>query len=274
MKKIIIFLTTCLLLLGSLAGVASAQAEVQAAKDYYPDLDYSMGAKKYGTTYMGDVLEQLLGEELSEAEKSLIREKFEGQNAIRYSRPSIVKPQIMYGGDRLSVVVMQDYIFDAEYDYEIYWTPVRLIVGGQSADFEPAPDVGEDHYRAEVAGIEESNNVLITVEFATTFTVSADTLNDFVNYAYDTALSLTDDYTVYQTELEQYRLKLEAYQNNQAEWTLYQTKTDEYLDYLDQVALYQDYLMYQDYLASMKLISAIKSNIPRCMKLIKARFLW
>ena len=97
MKKIIIILTTCLLLMGSLASAVSAQAEAQADK-YYDDLDYSMGSKKSGTTYMGDVLEQLLGEELTEVEKSLIREKFGGQNVVRYKRPSIVQPQISYDG--------------------------------------------------------------------------------------------------------------------------------------------------------------------------------
>jgi len=262
MKKIIVLLITCLLLISSLAGVAaSAQVYSQPAAQVaegYPDLDYSMGAQKYGTTYMGDILEQLLGEPLTAQEKNVIRDAFPGQNVLIYKRPSIVNPKITYDGENgeLSVVVKQDYIFDVNYDYEIYWTPSRLIVGGQSVSFEPAADVGNEYYRATMQGITWSSNVLLTVEYTSEFVISADTINDFVNFAYDTAVSLTDDYEIYQTALEQYQLKLNAYYDNQEEWTLYQNKMDAYRDHLDKVALYQDFLLCKDYWAEMEVYDA------------------
>ncbi len=261
MKKIIVLLTTCLLLISSLAGVVSAQDASQLsalAAESYPDLDYSMGANKYGTTYMGDVLEQLLGKQLTEQEKNAIRDEFPGQNVLTYKRPSIVNPQISYDGElgELSVVVMKDYIFDAAYDYEIYWTPARLVVGGQSARFEPAADVGEGYYRAAVRGIAWSSNVLMTVEYTSEFVISGETLNDFVNFAYDTAVSLTDDYQIYQTALEQYRFELNAYHENQEDWTRYREEMDAYRDHLDKVALYQDYLLCLDYWAEMEIYDA------------------
>lgn len=258
MKKIIVLLTVCLLLAGSLAGVASAQDLSQPsalAAESYPDLDYSMGAKKYGTAYMGDVLEQLLGEQLTEAEKNVIRSEFSGQNVLTYKRPSIVDPQITYDGElgKLSVVVKEDYIFDAGYDYEIYWTPTKLTVGGQSVAFEPASDLGDGYYRARVQGISWSSNVLITVEYSSEFVISADTLNDFVNFAFDTAESLTGDYRVYRTAMEQYQLKLDAYHENQVAWTRYSEEMDAYRDHQDKVALYKDYLLCLDYWAEMEI---------------------
>ena len=119
MKKIIVLLTACLLLIGSMAGVVASAQDVSRpsalAAESYPDLDYSMGAKKYGTAYMGDVLEQLLGAPLTEEEKNVIRSEFPGQNVLTYKRPSIVNPQVSYDGENgeLCVVVKQDYIFAA-----------------------------------------------------------------------------------------------------------------------------------------------------------------
>lgn len=253
MKRIVVLLTTCLLIMGSIMGIAATQVSPQVTVDY-PDLDYSMGANKYGTVYMGDVLEKLLGKELSAFEKDVIRNDFPGQNALYYKRPSIIKPQVSYDGDleELTVVISEDYIYDADYDCEIHWRPSGITADGKYAKFEPAADLGKEFYRAVVRGVAWSANILITIEYSADFTISADTLNDFVNFAYDTAAALNDEYAVYQTSLEQYQIELDAYNENQVEWVDYQTELDAYKDYLDKVALYQDYLLYLDYLEIKK----------------------
>ena len=253
MKKIVVFLTACLLLIGTLVGTAAAETTPRVRKKY-SDLDYSMGSTKSATVYMGDVLEQLYGYQLTDAEKNLIRYKFDGQNVLYYKRPSIIDPQITYNGEtqQLTVILMDDYIYNSRYDYDICWTPSRVVINGKSGKFSPAPDVDANYFRATVEGVAWSSNVLMTVEYTSQFTISADTLNDFVNFAYDTAVSLDGEYAIYQSSLEQYNLKLDEYNENQIEWTRYQAELDAYRDHQYQEALYADYLLYQQYLAEMK----------------------
>jgi len=253
MKKIVVFLTACLLLIGTLVGTAAAETTPRVRKKY-SDLDYSMGSTKSATVYMGDVLEQLYGYQLTDAEKNLIRYKFDGQNVLYYKRPSIIDPQITYNGEtqQLTVILMDDYIYNSRYDYDICWTPSRVVINGKSGKFSPAPDVDANYFRATVEGVAWSSNVLMTVEYTSQFTISADTLNDFANFAYDTAVSLDGEYAIYQSSLEQYNIKLDEYNENQIEWTRYQSDLDAYRDHQYQEALYADYLLYQQYLAEMQ----------------------
>jgi hypothetical protein len=92
MKKIVVLLTACLLLIGMTISIA-AQTTTYADVVNYEDLDYSENPKKAGSIYMGDVLDALPDVSVSDEEKAYIRYKFDGQNALYYTKPSVICTQ-------------------------------------------------------------------------------------------------------------------------------------------------------------------------------------
>ena len=84
MKKIVVLLTACLLLLGASLSVAAQVTEPIAALNYN-DLDYRESTKKTATAYMGDVLASLEGITVSEQERAYIRYEFNGQSVLYYT---------------------------------------------------------------------------------------------------------------------------------------------------------------------------------------------
>ena len=247
MKRILILLTACLLLCCALIGTASAQASTLAA-GRYSDLNYATGSQR-SAMYMGDVLEQLLEEKLTEQEKDAIRYSFNGQNALQYTRPIVFDPEITYDGEKeqLCLVLMDDFNITSS-GVPVLWTPVSATIGDYKADFVSAPDAGSNHYRAVFEGFVWTNSVTATITYQASFVISAATLNDFVNFAYDKAVQLDQDYAHYEVALAQYRIALSAYEQNVADWEDYRMELSTYEIYLDRVALYRDYLLKQQYL--------------------------
>ncbi|MBQ7378611.1 MAG: hypothetical protein IJW70_02890 [Clostridia bacterium] len=251
MRKIVVILTACLLLAGMMITVG-AQTAASRAVDY-DDLNYSVDRKKAGIIYMGQILEQLTGQEISDEEKDFIRYKFNGQNVLYYTKPMFATPTVDYDGEnyRLSVIVMDDY-YEAENGQDVFWTPDYVTIGEKTAEFAPAPDVGENYYRAVFEDVEWTTDVSMTIEYSADLILSAETLNEFVNFAFDGALILDSELAAYEHEQIVYQEALAAYEQNRKEWLVYNTAMDAYRDHMDLVALYNDYLAYQDYLAEMK----------------------
>ena len=251
MRKIVVILTACLLLAGMMITVGAQTAAPQAVD--FDDLNYSIDRKKAGIIYMGQILEQLTGQEISDEETDFIHYKFNGQNVLYYTKPMFAAPTVDYDGEnyRLSVIVMDDY-YEAENGQDVFWTPDYVTIGERTAEFAPAPDVGENYYRAVFEDVEWTTDVSMTIEYSADLTLSAETLNKFVNFAFDGALTLDSELAAYEHNQIVYQEALTAYEQNREEWLEYNTDMDAYRDHMDLVALYHDYLAYQDYLAKMK----------------------
>lgn len=248
MKRIVVLLTACLLLLGLSVSVA-AQSSVQAQATDYPDLTYSENSKK-ACLYMGDLLAQIPGFKISDQEKSYIRYQFSGQNALYYVKPSVIDLDYKYDGEtgQLTIVMMDDYQVLQKLGKDVVWTPTTANLGDLTASFSPAPDVGENYYRAVLKDVKWSESVNLTIEYASDFTITADTLNDFVNFAYEKAVQLDQEYVTFEAQLLAYQTAKQDYDKYREDLEKYNSEYDKYTIYLNSAALYRDYLAYQAYL--------------------------
>ncbi len=256
MKRIVVILTACLLLIGATLTIA-AQSTAPVASLEYEDLEYRENPNitaGLGTAQMGDVLSGIEGLTVTDAEKAYIRYEFDGQHVLYFTKPALGDKQFEYDGElqELTVVVQGDSYSPARYDTIIDWIPVSAsiatLTGTSTASFEPAEDLGENYYRAVLYNVPWSPNMTPVVEYRAKFEVAAGTLNDFVNFAYEQALLLTDEYAVYEAELAAYKVLMQAYEQNRGEWSEYEQALDQYKLHLALVEKYQDYLIYQEYL--------------------------
>ncbi len=249
MKKIVVILTACLLMLGMTVSIA-AQSTSKAGTVNYDDLNYSEQMNK-ATIQMGDVLAQIPGFTVSEAEKNYIQHKFSGQNVLYYKKPVVQDLECVYDGEtqQLTVVLAYDYQYLQSMDKEVLWIPAKVSVGTSIANFSPAQD---NYYRATLENVTWSKNLTLTVEYAADFTITADTLNDFINFAYDGTLQLDREYVAFDAEWTVYQAAKLAYDTYRKDMDTYNTDCVKYELYLNSVALYNDYLVYQDHLEDVR----------------------
>ncbi len=249
MKKIVVLLTACLLIVGASLSVAAQVVAPTAALDY-EDLDFRESPSKTATVQIGEVLDNIDGVTLSQQEKNFIRYEYSGQHVLYYTKPALIDKQYAYDGEHrcLTVTLMQDSYQPQKHDEIVVWTPHTVKVGDAVGYFAPAPDLGTDYYRAVIEDIDWSADMVATIEYSTEFEISAQTLNEFVNFAYEQSLLLHDEYQSLEARLAAYRVLLEAYEQNRDQWTQYQSQSDQYELYLAKVAMYKDYLAYQNYL--------------------------
>ena len=242
MKKVVVLLTACLLALCTVLSVAAQTTERVVG---YNDLNYATSANGAVTVQMGDVL-SLLGVSVTDAEKDYIRYHFDGQCALYYTRPDAYVENDLTTYDaqtrRLELVVQDD--FHENQDNYLIWVPVTATIGETTAEFAPATDLGGQYYRAVFENMDWAASMDVSIDYRADLTLTADTLNDFINFAYDGAVELTNDKLIYDQSLA-------AYEQSVIEWKQYNEDKARYDDYLDQVALYRDYLAYQAYLAAM-----------------------
>ena len=243
MKKIVVFLTTCLLLICTVISIAAQGTASEAP--LHGDLNYSDSLHGAVTVQIGDLLSQLGGFTVTDAEKNFIRYNYDGQSVLYYSKPSIydLKPAYDASEKTLSVVVKNDRHV-GEYA-TLVWIPATAVIGDAVASFAPATDLGSDYYRAVFENMAWSDSMDVTIEYCADIVLTAETLNDFVNYAFDSAVQLD-------AEKISYEQALADYQQNVAEWEQFEKDMAAYDIYLDKVALYQDYLAYQDYLLRLE----------------------
>lgn len=252
MKKIVVLLTACLLLLG-MAISASAQITPKANTVDYDDLNFSVQLNKASSIQMGDVLDQIPNVSVSAQERNYIRYHFEKQSVLYYTKPTVMGLQSEYDGEtrQLTVVMMDDYQVLTNQNTDVVWVPWQVSVGNSVAEFVPAPDIGANYYRAVLKEVAWSANATLTVEYASDFTISAETLNDFINFAYEKALELDKEHVVFEAELAVYQEKKQAYDAYRQELDAYNNEYDKYELYLNSVALYEDYLLYKAFLEKL-----------------------
>ena len=249
MKKIVVLLTACLLLIGMTISIA-AQTTTYANTPDYEDLDYSENLKKAGSIYMGEVLDALTDVSVSDAEKAYIRYKFEGQNALYYSKPAVSGMQFDYDGEtEVLTLLVNAYYYVSSRGQDILWVPNTVRCGDSAAKFEPAPDVGPSSYRVVLEDVTWSANVMLVLEYCADFRVTSDSLNAFTNFAYEQALLLDEEYASFEIEKGIYDAALAEYQEIRALWDQYEAACDKHDLYLYSLDLYADYLKYQDFLA-------------------------
>ena len=246
MKKIVVLLTACLLMICTVLSVA-AQATEQAA-DQYADLDYRTGANGGVSVPMGDVLSQL-GVGVTKEEKDYIYSHFDWKyHALQYTRPDAYVDHELTRYDAeekcLELIAQDDFHENESNGNYLIWEPHTATIGDMSAAFVPAPDLGDSYYRAMFENIEWSASMDVTIDYHARLTLSADTLNAFVNFAYDGAVSLENEKTAYEQALA-------AYNQSVQDWSDYNEASARYEIYQGQVDLYHDYCEYQTHLASL-----------------------
>ena len=250
MKRILILLAACLLLIGAIVGTVAANTPTHAAAQY-SDLDYRVSNGKYNDpVFMGDVLDMLLDEDVTQQEKDALRYDFGGSYALYTTSPMMMDLDVTYDGKTQTLtIIVGDYYDEARNGNPFLWIPFKAKVGDLVADFEQT-DFSEFHYCAVIEGLEWTDEaVSLSLEYQADFEISDDTLNDFINFAYEKSLELDDLYAAYELKLSKYEADLNAYNENQLEWDLYNTEMVKYENHLAELALYADYLLYQDYLA-------------------------
>lgn len=251
MRKAVVFLTTCLLISCALLGVVSASdAAVYALRD--SDLNFSENSQTASGVTLDAVLESLLGEPITDAERNVLRYKFSGNNVLQYTRPDVNSPTVSYDGESGTLVLtLEDDYYVTQSGGEVIWTPASATVGQHTATFEPAPDLGETYYRATFEQVEWTPSVSFTVEYQSDFVLSASVLNEFINFAYQRALTLDSEMQAYELRLTEYNQKVLDYERNRADWEQYEVDLDAYNVYEERLALYQSYLAYQQYLKDL-----------------------
>ncbi|MBQ1233614.1 MAG: hypothetical protein IIX86_08785, partial [Clostridia bacterium] len=246
-------LTVCLLSVCAVLS-ATAQAVEPIAAPTYNDLDYRYNNKKIATAYIGDVLDSIPGITVSDAEKSYILYESGGRQAVMYyTKPQLLEHDHQYDGanSRLTVTVQQDSYVPKEHpDKVVDWIPVTCTIGDRVAEFVPAPDLGEGGYhRAVFENFDWTAEAMTAmVDYRAEFEVSAETLNKYVNYAYEQSLLLHEEYASLEARIAAYREALAAYERISAEWEKYESDSEQYELYLAKAAMYRDYLKYQAYL--------------------------
>ncbi len=252
MKKIVVILTACLLILGASLSIA-AQVTEPIAANTYDDLDFRGSSSKNATEQMGEVLDRVEGVEMSAQEKNFIRYAYEGQHVLYYTRPSLNDLDYEYdGGDkRLIVTVAEDLYKPKKHDAFVVWQPMTVTIGDVTCDFAPASDLGEGMYRAVFENLEWSAELTATIEYGAELEITAATLNDFVNFAYQNSLVLHDEYASLEARLDAYRVALQAYEQNRDQWLQYENECDRYDLHLAKSAMYKDYVAYQNYLSQL-----------------------
>lgn len=249
MKRIVVILTACLLLLGATLSVAAQVTEPVAANDY-DDLDFRGNSSKNATEQMGEVLDRVEGITMSSQEKNFIRYAYEGQHVLYYTKPVLNDLECDYdgGSKSLTVTVAEDYYKPKKHADFVVWQPLTVTVGDLIGAFAPAPDLGEGYYRAILENVEWSAELTATIEYGAELEITAATLNDFINFAYDNSLTLHDEYASLESRLDAYRVALQAYEQNRDLWLQYENECDQYDLYLAKCAMYKDYVAYQNYL--------------------------
>ncbi len=251
MRKTVVFITAFILIAGALLGTAAAN-DIASLALSDSDLNFSESDTGAASMTLDEVLEGLLGEPVSDAEKNVLRYKFRGQNVLYYTKPDVNFPAVSYDGETgiLTLTLEDDYYYDRS-DRLIVWTPVSATMGEHTVTFAPAPDVAEYAYRATFENVDWTASVSFTIEYQSDFVLSAAALNEFVNFAYQRALSLDSEKQAYELKLTEYNQKVLDYERNRAEWEKYETDLDAYNVYQERLALYNAYLAYQQYLADV-----------------------
>lgn len=252
MKKIVVLLTACLLLLGAAVSVAAQVAEPAAVLDN-DALDYRETPKKTAASSMGDVLDSIEGVTVSDAEKAYFRYEFNGQSVLYYTKPALINRQYEYDGvhQYLTVTVKQDSYEPQKHDTVVVWIPTTATVGASTAEFVPAPDLGEGYYRAVIENVSPTAEVTAMVEYRAELDVPAEALNEYINHAYEQALLLHDEFTTLEERRAAYQTALQAYEQSRLEWDKYDSDSDQYELHQAKAAKYQDYLAYQAYLVRL-----------------------
>ncbi len=252
MRKTVVLITAFILVAVALLGnVAASDVSSLTLRD--SDLNFSENTSSAAGMTLDEVLESLLGEPVSDAESNVLRYKFSGQNVLYYTKPDVNDPVVSYDGETgtLTLTLEDDYYY-TQYGRDVVWTPVVATLGDRTAEFLPAPDLGEYYYRAEFENVEWTVSVSLTIEYQSDFVLSASALNEFVNFAYQRALSLDDEKVAYELKLTEYNQKVLDYERNRAEWEKYEADLDAYNAYQERLALYQSYLAYQKYLSELE----------------------
>lgn len=247
MRKAVVFLTTCLLVACALLGVISAD-DVASYASRDSDLNFSESAQTAAEMTLDQVLESLLGQPITDAERNVLLYKFNGNNVLQYTKPDVKSPCVNYDGETKTLeLTLEDVSQTTQSGGEVIWTPVRATVGEHTAEFVPAPDLGEFYYRAIFEQVEWTPSVSFTIEYQSDFVLSAEVLNGFINYAYQRALTLDGEMQAFELRLSDYNQKVLEYELNRAEWEQYEVDLDNYDSYRERLALYEKYLAYQQY---------------------------
>ncbi len=202
----------------------------------YESLDYSRGSfYGYETLPAEKIIEQILGDAVSEEEKRFLEEF--STVSIKYT-PKIPSSAITTSenGDTLTVKAKK-YSYTAKNGAEVIWLPSVATYNGQALPF---LESGEE-YIADFEKSSDLDEIYVTVDYIAQVTLSQAHANSLINEAYNRAPQLFEEYTL---QMAKYEAQLNAYER-----------------YLEDLAQYEsDYLLYNDYVEKKKIYDTALSH--------------
>ena len=200
-------------------------------------LDFSYEGSEYTETLSPSELLGVLGFDASEAEgQYLDRVKPLSFSYDVGMTTAGVRVILKPGGDL--EVLAASYSYTAKNGTEVTWTPVRVTLGGETAELVPTGDVDfpMGALFLDTGVVPEDTEAFVTVEYESTFTLPMGLVNELLRGAYTDALIASERIS---SENAAYEELLEKYSADRASFFDYLIKNEEYLA---KKAIYEEYL--------------------------------
>ena len=272
MKNRFLTRSICILFLLSVLASAffvAAYANVKTSSSYSSELSHGV--------YIDEILETYVdGIALTDAEKDYLR--LSGGLLLTYSLnipTSQVKAEY---SDGTLTVTANEYVDPYSENKSLVWIPTEATVNGTTKAFTDSP------YTVQFFGLDAQNGDSVDVKYTADFSISKDTVNGFINLAYNDAVrydaEIREKTAEYEKAYAEYALKSAAYEKYLADTEaynlyltqkrIYEEKSREYLVYLEELREYEDakakydaYLAakeqyYKDFADYMKFLSDLK----------------
>ncbi len=245
------------------ATVAAAPFDVRAdaQKSNY---DYSLPGSSSVTLQAADIIGEIYGETVSEAERTVLSSCADLSLSYTAQVPA-ENVSVSFEGNSLTLSA-RTYSYTAVNGRETVWTPVKATVGEKAAEF-------TDGETVDFGEVFREDGEYAEVVYGTYAALDAETVNAAANAAYrageaayDEVVSKTEEwersyagylekkeaYETYLREAAQYREDCVAFEEYKAAYALWREKYDAYADYLVALEGYEAGVeAYEEYLAAM-----------------------
>lgn len=240
MKSLLLFLSLCAL------APASIGATRLNRNDVTPYFDFASNNPSDGNKVLvesADLLEKILGSNISEAERTYLNTK---NYSLAYTRPASFSDQINY-----AVYNGNIYVEEKSYSYKVggsayVWTP-ELVVDGTSYPF----NINNGH-DSKIAKAPYGTNSNAEIRYKLSLSLNKTKVNTILNSAYSKAVENFDvqstynaelaKYNKYVADLNQYYIDIAKYYSDLDEYNTYQKYNNNLIAYQNDLAAYNTYL--------------------------------
>ncbi len=252
---VLLLLCTALLLPTASVGAAEARVADASAADTPTLPDYTNPASEAVVELSASAFLQLItGETISDAEASYVDSMLAG-SAFRYH--DAIPPRYVETTYEDSVLLIKAYVYTytTAAGEEVVWTPTSVSLVGTDIRESLVYSKSYGAYMATLLDVAESEGTLLEVAYTCSITVTGESSEPLLNYAYRYAERLFAEREAYDTQLAAYELyqaylvEKEAYDTAKAAYDAYviaketyDRKYAAYLVYEADMALYREQL--------------------------------